>query len=147
MKVILLKDVHAVGKKHEVKNVSDGYAINFLIPNKLAETVTQSALKRLEQLKATELAKQKIQEDLLVKNLNGLDAASIELKEPANDKGHLFKGIHKEEIIGAIKDQAKLDIMPDHLILEKPIKEVGEYKIEAKVQDKSVTFKIVISPK
>lgn len=147
MKVILLKDTKKVGKKFETKEVSDGYALNFLIPNKLAEVATPSSIKKLEVVKKRDAEEKKVQEDLLVMNLKSLDGVSIELKEPANDKGHLFKGVHKEEIITALKTQGHLDLLPEYIILEKPIKEVGEHTIEAKVQNKTVKFKVVISAK
>ncbi len=144
MKVILLKDVRKVGKKFETKNVADGYALNFLIPQKLAEVSTAKSAKRFDALKKQDEATKKIQEDLLMKNLNSIKDIQIELTEKANDKGHLFKGIHKEEIIAAIKKQTQLDITPEYIVLEKPIKQVGESKIEAKVQDKSVTFTVIV---
>ena len=145
MKVILLKDVRKIGKKYDVKDVSDGYALNFLIPQKLAEVSTPKSMQRIDGLKSRDAAEQKIQEDLLMKNLKSLEGVSIELKENANEKGHLFKGVHKEEIISQIKKQTQLDITPEYIVLEKPLKEVGEHEIEAKVQDKSVKFKVVIS--
>ena len=52
MKVIFLEDVRNVGKKYDIKDVSDGYARNFLFPNKLAETATPEAIKKLESMKA-----------------------------------------------------------------------------------------------
>jgi len=142
MKVILLKDVRNVGKKFEVKDVSDGYAFNFLIPRKLAEVSTPSAMKKLEQHKAQEAAQKKIQEDLLMKNLKGLEGVALELKESANEKGHLFKGVHKEEIITELKKQGHLDLAPEYIMLEKPIKEVGEHMIDVQVQDKKAKFKV-----
>src|SRR5437016_641640 len=110
MKVVLLKDVRNVGKKYEIKNVSDGYAFNFLIPNKLAEASTPQTLKKIEQFKATDLTKQTIQHDQLVKNLKNLEGITIALQESANDKGHFFKGIHKKEITDAIKKQTGIDV-------------------------------------
>ncbi len=145
MKVILLKDVRKVGKKFEVKDVADGYALNFLIPRKMAEVSNPSNTKKIETIKVRDEAEKKIQEDLLVKNLKGLDGITLELKENANNKGHLFKGVHKEEIVAGLKSQGHLDIAPEYIVLEKPIKEVGEFEIEAKVQDKSAKFKLVIA--
>jgi len=52
MKVIFLDDVRNVGKKYDIKDVSDGYARNFLFPNKLAETASSEAIKKLESMKA-----------------------------------------------------------------------------------------------
>ena|ERR1700733_14791336 len=145
MKVVLLKDVRKVGKKFEIKDVSDGYALNFLIPQKLAEVSTPASMKKIEVLKVKSETEKKIQEDLLVKNLKNLDGATVELSEKANEVGHLFKGVHKEEIVEAIKKQLSLDITPDYIILEKSIKEAGETEVEAKVQDKIVKFKVVVS--
>lgn len=147
MKVILLKDVRKVGKRFETKDVSDGYALNFLIPNKLAEASTAASTKRIDAIKVKDEAEKKIQEDLLIKNLKSLDGGKIELTENANDKGHLFKGVHKEELVAAIKTQVKLDITPDYIVLDKPLKEVGEHIVEVKVQDKAAKFKVIIQAK
>ncbi len=145
MKVILLKDVKKLGKKFEIKSVADGFALNFLIPQRLAEVSNDSNMSKLNARKTMDEAQKKIQEDLLMKNLKSLDGVTLELKEAANDKGHLFKGVHKEEITAGLKSQGHLDITPNYIVLDKPIKEVGEYEIEAKVQEKSVKFKLVIS--
>ena len=147
MKVILLQDVRKVGKKFETKDVADGYALNFLIPRKLAEVANTSNSKRVGDLKSKEEAEKKVQEDLLMKNLKSLEGITVELKENTNEKGHLFKGVNKQEIVEALKSQGHLDLAAEYIMLEKPIKEAGEYTIEAKVQDKSASFKLVISGK
>ena len=103
MKIILLKDVPKVGKKHETKEVPDGYGRNFLLKRGLAEIATASAIKRVEEIKKTAAVEKKIQEDLLMKNLEDLNDITITLKEKANEEGHLFAGIHKEEIISEKK--------------------------------------------
>ncbi|MCC2630339.1 MAG: rplI [Candidatus Paceibacter sp.] len=144
MKVILLKDVSKVGKKFEVKEVASGFALNMLIPRKLAEAATPSALARFNNIKAREDGEKKVREDLLMKNLKQLDGKTIEIKETANDKGHLFKGVHQDELVAEIKKQIDLDLAPEYIMLEKPIKEVGEHEIEVKVQDKSAKFKVNI---
>lgn len=145
MKVILLKDVKKVGRKFEAKEVSSGYALNFLIPRKLAEAATASNEKRLGHLKAKADGEMKVREDLLMKNMKNIEGKTIEMSESANDKGHLFKGIHNDEIVAAIKNQTELDLSADHLMIEKPIKEVGEHDVEVKVQDKMVKFKLVVT--
>jgi large subunit ribosomal protein L9 len=145
MKVIILKDTPKVGRKYEVKNVSDGHALNFLFPRGLAEIANESNLKKIEEMKVMHEASLKIREDLLIKNLNDLSGLRIELNEKANEKGHLFAGIHKPELIREIKKQTGLDIDELHIDLEKPIKEVGEYDIKIKVQDKTASFKLVVN--
>mgnify|MGYP001586757199 FL=1 len=144
MKIILNQDIPKVGKKYDVKNVADGYALNFLIPRGLAMAATVGALKKLEIAKTQLTVEKKVQEDLLIKNLKSLDGAKIEIAEKANDKGHLFAGLHKEQIIPEIKKQTGLDVLPEFLVLDRPIKETGEQMIEVKVQDKTAKFVVVV---
>jgi large subunit ribosomal protein L9 len=144
MKVVLLHDVPKLGKKYDIKDVSDGHALNLLVPKGLVELATASNLKKIEGLKALDAAEKKIQMDLLLKNLGDIKDAVVTMKEKANEKGHLFAGVHKAELIPAIKAQTHLDLAPEFIVLEKPIKTVGEHMIEVKVGDKSAEFKLVI---
>ncbi len=145
MKIILMKDVPNLGHKYEVKNVAEGHALNFLFPAGLAEIATKKALERLEVKQKQAGDEKKVRDDLLMKNLNSLASTRIEITEKANEKGHLFAGIHKPEIIKAIKKQTELDVDAEHIDLEHPIKEIGEYDIKIKVQDKDTTFKLIVT--
>lgn len=146
MKIILLKDVAKVGKKYDVKNVSDGHALNLLIPKGLAINADVAALKRVEKLKAEDTAHKKVQEDLLLMNLKAIEGVTLEIAEKANEKGHLFAGVHKEEIIAKMKSEKHIDLLPDFIVLDKPIKEVGEHRVEIRVKDKVAKLKLVITP-
>jgi len=145
MKVILLQDIQKVGKKYDIKEVASGYATNFLIPKKLAETATAKKEKGMEVKRAERKAEQKIQDDLLDKNIDALGKVSIEIREKTNDKGHLFKGIHKEEIVRALKEQAHIDLNPEHIVLEQPLKETGEFKIGVTTGDTKAKFTLTIA--
>jgi large subunit ribosomal protein L9 len=142
MKVVLLKDVPKVGKKYDIKDVADGFAFNSLIPRGLAEVATPKAIQRVELVKKQDAAERKVREDLLMKNLKDLENVTVEIKEKVNDKGHLFAAIHKPELISAIKTQTRLDMDETHIMLDKPIKEVGEHTIEVKVGEKNAKFKL-----
>jgi len=144
MKIILLRDVKGLGRKYDIKEAKDGHALNLLIPQGLAVHATDKNVKEVDLKKRTDLEHRKIQEDLLIMNLKELSGAKIEMTEKANDKGHLFAGIHKEQIIPEIKKQTRIDMLPEFLILEKPIKEIGEHEITVKVADKTVKFKLVV---
>lgn len=144
MKIILLKDVAKVGKKYEIKDISDGYAINLLIPKGIAVAATPDAVKRVEIEKSRDEGEKKLHNELLLKNLKELNGVTINMTEKANDKGHLFAGVHKIEIIPAIQNQTRLQIDPEHIILEKPIKEVGVHQIQVKVGDTSIKFNLDI---
>ena len=145
MKVILLGDVPKIGNRHDVKDVSSGYAMNYLIPNKLAEFATKDKIKTSEQKKEESEKELNLQKELLQKNIESLNAVSIEIKDKVNEKGHLFKGIHKDDIIKALKEQTKAEISSDFLVLEHPIKEVGEHKINVEYEGKKASFKLTVS--
>jgi large subunit ribosomal protein L9 len=144
MKVILLKDVAKVGKKYDVKTVSDGYALNFLLPQLLAKIATETSLKNIDALKKTLEVERNVQEDLLSKNLHEVDGKTVEIKLKANEKGHLFAGLHKEELPKYIKASLGADIDPHFIELSKPIKEVGAHEIHIKALDKKAIINISV---
>lgn len=144
MKVVLLKDVSGVGRKGEVKTVSDGHALNFLIPQRYAEMGTLSVIARVERQKSEVTAQSKIQEDLLFKNLSALEGMTVELSEKANEKGHLFSGVHGETIVAELKKQKGLAVPPELFVLEKPIKEVGKHEISVKTRGKIGKFTLIV---
>jgi len=147
MKVILLHDVPKIGKKHEVKEVSAGYARNFLIPRKFAQIATAGALKQSEIARKSVEEQQKIREDLIAKSVQGLKNVVITLQEKSNEHGHLFAGIHKDELAVRIKEETRLDIGGEHVFLDKPIKELGTYQVEVGVGDKRTTIQIIVEEK
>lgn len=144
MKVVLLRDVQGVGRRNEVKNVSDGYALNSLIPKKLAVAGTPATIAHAERQKLEEETERKVQEDLLFKNLSSTQGVVVEFSGKANEQGHLFASIHAESITEALKKQKGIDMLPTFLQLDKPIKEVGEHKIPVKVQGKTGSFTLVV---
>ncbi|MBP6866585.1 MAG: 50S ribosomal protein L9 [Candidatus Pacebacteria bacterium] len=144
MKVIFLKDVPRVGKRHEVKDVNDGYALNFLLPHKMAELATPKALKELETRKSKIVVERQVQEDLLLRNLEELKGKVITINAKANEKGSLFSSIHKKEIIEVMFKEHKATLSEESIALDKPIKETGEFDIQVEVNKKKSSFKLVI---
>jgi len=144
MKIILLKDVAKIGKKHEIKNIADGYAQNFIIPRGLGIPATEANVRKIEILKNTSDADRKVQEPLLAKNLETIASLTVIISGKANDKGHLFAGIHKDEIVEAVKKQANVTIHPDFIVLDKPLKETGNYEVLIEAGGKKANLKLVI---
>lgn len=144
MKVIFLNDVQRVGKKHDVKEISDGYAMNFLLPRKLAVLATPKAVTELELRKKEISIEREVQENLLLKNLEAIKGQVIKMKGRANDKGHLFSAIHLKEIVEAMKAQNHADIDEEFIVLQKPIKEVGEFEIPISIKGKKSSFKLIV---
>ncbi len=141
----MLKDVAKVGRKYETKDVAEGYALNLLIPKGLAIAATSDAVKRIGLEILKDEGEKKLHHELLMKNLKELDGATITMKEKANDKGHLFAGVHKAELIPEIQKQTRIQVDESHIVLEKPIKEIGKHEIVIKVGDKKASFTLDIT--
>ncbi len=141
MKIILLQDVPKTGRKYDIKNVSSGYARNFLFPRGLAELATPDKIKAAEIRKKQTEQEKEVQGDILGKNISSLEGLIVEVKEKSNEKGHLFAGIHKEEISKILKEKKHIDIPAELIEIEKPIKETGKHKI--KVKDKEFMLNIL----
>lgn len=133
MKVVLLKDVPKIGKKGEIKNVSDGYARNYLIPKKLALVATPEVLKKIEKEKQLKAEKEK---QLKEENLNLLKQLQKQLYKvavKAGSSGKLFGALTSADIAKIISEKSGYEIDKKWVILEKPIKELGLYDITLKL--------------
>jgi large subunit ribosomal protein L9 len=131
MKVILLTDIAKVGRKYDVKDVSSGYAQNYLFPRRLAEIADKSKEAASERL---------LKEELLLKDLEKLSKVKVTMAGKANEQGHLFQGIHKDEIAEALQKESNIEIHGDMIELEQPIKAVGEHTITIKAKDNTGSF-------
>ncbi|MFS1510962.1 50S ribosomal protein L9 [Chengkuizengella sp. SCS-71B] len=132
MKVIFLQDVKGQGKKGEVKNVSEGYARNFLIPRGLVSVATGSNVKQLEQKKKSEQKKkdqQKLDAELLAKKI---ESATIEMKTKAGEGGRLFGSITNKQIAEELKKQ-KIVVDKRKIELDSPIRTLGVTKVPIKI--------------
>ena len=129
MKVILLKDVQDIGKKYEIKEVKNGYARNFLIPRDLAKTVTKQSLKWLETQK--EIIEKEIEEDLkkAQKMASTLDRLELNIPIKVGQEGQLFESINSQKIAEKLKEMG-FEVKKSKIILEKPIKTLGEFPIK-----------------
>ncbi len=133
MRVILLKDVEKIGKKFEVKEVKDGYARNFLIPQGLAKQATEEVLKWLEVQK--EIEEKKAEGDL--KKIQELASAvatqEIIIPVKIGDQDQLFESINSQKLSEKLKE-AGFDIKKSQIELSDPIKELGEFPIKIKFE-------------
>ena len=144
MKVIFLKDVPRVGKRHDIKEISDGYAVNFLFPRKLAEMATPSAIAELEKRKKEIIIEREVQESLLEKHLTEIKGKTITLHKKADEKGHLFSAIHQRELSEELMREHKADVGEEFIVLPRPIKELGEFEIPVVIKGKKSFFTLKV---
>ena len=143
MEVILKQDVKGSGKAGDIVKVSDGYARNRLIPAGLAVEATEANKKAIarEKAKAAEkYAENKAEAEAFAKKLS---ADTIIVKTKVGDAGRLFGSITTMDIADAIQAQTGEEVDKRKIILDKPIKETGNYEVEIKLFSE-VTAKIKV---
>lgn len=143
MKLILLQNIKNIGKAGEVKEVADGYARNFLLPKKLAEAATASAIAKAQ----TDNLKKALQEKEAFEKIQTLadkiSGKKIILKAKA-EHGKLFGSISAGRIAEEMKKNG-LDIAEKSIQTAKPIKELGEHKLQADLgHNLKVSFTVLI---
>ena len=133
MKVIFNVDVRGQGKKGELKDVSDGYARNYLLPRGLAAEATAdniNAMKLKEKAKAAQLAREKAQ---ALENAKKLEGVQVIIRARAGGAGKLFGAVTSQEISDALKEQFDIDIEKNKIVQAEPIKSFGSYTVKAKL--------------
>lgn len=129
MKVILLKYVKGIGRENEVVEVADGFALNSLIPQKLAVVATPGAIRSASGRKVSDESRKEIGAQLIKQNFETLAEARIIIRTKVNEKGHLYDAVAAPEIVEAAKRDAGVELPEDAIKLEKPIKEVGIHEV------------------
>lgn len=147
MKVILLKDVPSLGHKYEIRDVSAGYATNFLIPRGVAVLGTSSTIKRFEEKAKEATGRRQVEDALLAKTIEGLDGTTLTLVENANEQGHLFAGVHTKELVVALASIIHTTLPEHALILSDPIKTIGTHKVNIRGGGKGATINVVVEKK
>lgn len=133
MKVILLEDVRALGKKGQIVNVNDGYARNFILPKKLG---VEANNKNLNELKLQKKKEEKIAQEHLdaAKELAAkISAGKIELSIKIGEGGKAFGSVSSKEIAQAVKDQMGLEIDKKKIQLKDAIKVLGTHNVPVKL--------------
>ena len=133
MKVIFNVDVKGQGKKGDLKEVSDGYARNYLLPRKLATEATAdniNALKLKEKAKTAEIAREEAQAEENAKKLSGVQ---VIIRAKAGSGGKLFGAVTSQEISKALKEQFDIDIEKNKIVQAEPIKTFGAFTVKAKL--------------
>lgn len=146
MKIIFLKDVKGQGKKGELKEVSDGYARNFLFPKKLAFEATPAAIEEVKR-KEAHLEKLKREEKAEAEALaRRLEKLSVEIKGNSGQGGKLFGAVTNQEISDALEIQHGITIEKNKIEQPETIKKHGTYTVKAKLgYGVSADFKLIVS--
>ena len=143
MKVILLEDVKALGKKGQIVDVSDGYARNAILPKKLGVEATPKNLNdlKLQNQHADKVAQENYENAQALAKQVGMVKVVVKLK--AGKDGRTFGSISTKEIAIAAKEQTGLDLDKKKMQLNEAIKNLGTYEVPVKLHPK-VTAKLSV---
>lgn len=146
MQIILQKDVKGTGKAGEVVKVSDGYARNRLIPGGFAVEATAANLAKYKRVKANQeaaFAEETAKATVIKKEL---ESRIIEIKTKVGEDDKLFGSITSMDIADAIEKTFGNTVDKKKIVLEKPIKEIGEHEVKIKLfSDVVANIKVVIA--
>lgn len=145
MKVIFLKDVKGQGKKGEIKNVSEGYAQNFLLPRGLVRVATEGNVKTLEVQNAAEEKRKAQEKEEAIELGKKLEEMTITVQAKAGEGGRLFGAITNKQIAEALA-KAGVKIDRRKIELAEPIRTLGVTQVPVKLHpDVKSTFKVQVT--
>ena len=147
MKVILLKDAKGIGKKDEIKEVSDGYARNFLIKRGLAIVVNKDVIVKVK-AKAENVKRDEIKDKKREKQLSKkLDNIVLKISAKANESGKLYAAVGIDNIIEEIKKRFGFVVDKKEVFLKEGFKTVGEYKVRLNFEGSNIYIRVKIIAK
>ncbi|MBQ5350009.1 MAG: 50S ribosomal protein L9 [Oscillospiraceae bacterium] len=132
MKVIFQQDVKGQGKKGELKEVSEGYARNYLLPRKLATEATKDNINAFTQKEKAKRAQELRDRQLAEENAARLKDIVVTIRARAGSNGKLFGSVTSQEIAEALAEQHGINIEKNRIVQGEPIKSFGSYEVKCK---------------
>ncbi len=128
MQVILIQDVDNLGGKNELVTVKNGYARNFLIPQKFAVEASPSNLKQLDEQLKVKAKKEAVMLAEINKVIDVLKSSPVKLTAKTGTSGKIFGAVTSLQITRAIRDQKGYEIDRKRITIVEEVKELGAYK-------------------
>ncbi|MBE6648277.1 MAG: 50S ribosomal protein L9 [Ruminococcaceae bacterium] len=145
MKVLLLQDVKAQGKKGEVITVSDGYAKNFLFPRNLAKEATAQVLSEVKAKNDSAAYKKETERKAALELAEKINGSSITFKTTGGSDGRLYGAVTTKDVSDKIKEQLGITVDKKKIALSDNIKRTGEYTVKLKLYPEiSAEIKIIV---
>lgn len=145
MKVILLQNIKGFGQIGDVKNVSDGYGRNFLLPRKMAKAANDNSMKEVESLKAKRTIMIEAEKKNALEAIEKLKDLVIEFTRKATKTGKLFAGIGKDDIVKEIKKASSVQLQEEMIGHDEPIKHIGEHLVDLNLSpDVKTQIKVLV---
>jgi large subunit ribosomal protein L9 len=144
MEVLLLQDVAGIGKKNDLLVVGDGFALNCLLPRRMALVATPLVRKRYADLirrRAEEREREKSAQAGVAQAITG---KALTLTRKTTKTGKLYAAVTERNIVDALKEQHQLDVKEDAVEIATPIKALGAHKVSVKLAGQSLTVDVLV---
>lgn len=135
MKVILLQDIVNIGKKGETKEVSNGFVMNFLFPQKLAILATEQNIQKQKSVVKQKEKKQNLRQENYQKIVKTLHKQTLKFSGKISSQNHLFQAIHETDIIASVKQNFKLDLEAKWFKDFTALKDLGKHQVCLQLPD------------
>ncbi len=130
MEVLLLQDVEKLGRLGDVVEVADGYARNYLLPKKIASSVTPENLERIDLARQARLRREQEELDRVGRQAEMLEGFLCYIMARATETGHLFGSVSSQQIADQLVENGFEGTRASNIDLDRPIEEVGDYEVE-----------------
>ncbi len=128
MKVILTTNIKRLGKIGDLVEVRDGYARNFLFPNKMALRENKKNIEYYDQIKDDIQKKEEKKHNEAIATINKIKELNIQFSKEADEKDQLYGSISKKEILNVFKEN-NISIHSDDIVMKNSIRTLGDHEI------------------
>ncbi|KKU53154.1 MAG: 50S ribosomal protein L9 [Candidatus Ryanbacteria bacterium RIFCSPHIGHO2_12_FULL_47_12b] len=143
MKVILLRDVPRLGQRGELVDVKNGYGRNYLIRQGLANLADPNTTKTIHALKEQKIQKSQKDKDLVASVQKELVQVTLHFSRKANEKGHLFGAVSREDIVDSLHKKG-FSLISENSIDASPLKTIGEHTILIILGGQKIPIRVII---
>ena len=144
MEVLLLQDVAGIGKKNDLLVVGDGFALNFLLPRRVALVATPLVRKRYADLIRRRAEEREREKQAQAGVAQALAGKALTMTRKTTKAGKLYAAITEKNIVEALKDQHQLDVKEDAVELSSPIKTTGTHSITVSLAGQTLPVSVVV---
>lgn len=130
MKVILLRDVAKLGRRMDIVSVPDGYGMNKLVPQGMAEPATPANIKKVQTLAAKTESDREVSAAAFEGAVAKLKGKVVDVPAEASEEGKMYQALKSADIITAVDTAEGVKLGEDCIVIKSPIKQTGEHAIE-----------------
>lgn len=144
MELLLLQDVKGIGKKNDLLVVGDGFALNCLLPRRVALVATPLVRRRYAEQIRTRAEEREHERQLKIGAAQAISGKALLFTKKVTKTGKLYAAITEEIIAETLKAQHGLEVRPENILVASPIKATGTFTIKVKLGDQSVPLSVIV---